>query len=102
MTIQFTSPQRSPEIRGCAVHRRRRVRRPRADATRPRRIDEKSGGAIKRLIDGGDSTGKIGSTHALFGLAGMKAPRVLLVGLGEQKKFDAVRSIAPRTKRRAC
>ncbi|MFC4819511.1 leucyl aminopeptidase [Dokdonella ginsengisoli] len=53
------------------------------------RIDERSGGAIKRLIDSGDATGRPGSTTLLFGLAGVAAPRVLVVGLGEQKKFDA-------------
>jgi leucyl aminopeptidase len=53
------------------------------------RIDERSGGAIKRLIDSGDATGRPGSTTLLFGLSGVAAPRVLVVGLGEQKKFDA-------------
>ncbi|MET0225990.1 MAG: leucyl aminopeptidase [Dokdonella sp.] len=53
------------------------------------RVDEKSGGAIKRLIDSGDATGKPGSTTLLFGLANIAAARVLVVGLGEQKKFDA-------------
>ena len=53
------------------------------------RLDGKSGGAIKRLVDGGDAGGKLGSTHVLFGLPGVAAPRVLVVGLGEQKKFDA-------------
>jgi len=53
------------------------------------RVDEKSGGAIKRLIESGDATGKPGSTTLLFGLANVAAARVLVVGLGEQKKFDA-------------
>ena len=53
------------------------------------RIDEKSGGAIRRLIEHGDATGKPGSTTLLFGLANVAAPRVLVVGLGEQKKVDA-------------
>ncbi|HEY0179573.1 MAG TPA: leucyl aminopeptidase [Dokdonella sp.] len=53
------------------------------------RVDEKSGGALKRLIDSGDATGKPGSSTLLFGLADVAAPRVLVVGLGEQKKFDA-------------
>src|SRR5574337_699200 len=35
------------------------------------RIDEKSGGAIRRLFESGDVTGKLGSTHALFALAGI-------------------------------
>ncbi|MFI4969426.1 MAG: leucyl aminopeptidase [Lysobacterales bacterium] len=53
------------------------------------RVDEKSAGAIKRLVEGGDATGKPGTTTLLFGLAGIAATRVLVVGLGEQKKFDA-------------
>jgi len=57
------------------------------------RIDEKSGGAIKRLIEGGDITGKVGSSQLLFALPGVAAPRVLVVGLGEQKKFDATRFV---------
>jgi leucyl aminopeptidase len=55
------------------------------------RIDEKSGGAIRRLLESGDVTGKLGGTHALFALAGIAAPRVLVVGLGEPKKFDGAR-----------
>ncbi len=53
------------------------------------RIDEKSAGAIKRLVESGDATGKVGTTTVLFGLAGIAATRVLVVGLGEPKKFDA-------------
>jgi leucyl aminopeptidase len=55
------------------------------------RIDEKSGGAIKRLIEAGDVSGKPGTSQLLFGLPNIAAPRVLVVGLGEQKKFDAAR-----------
>ena len=53
------------------------------------RIDSLSGGAIRRVVDSGDATGKAGSSTLLFGLAGIAATRVLLVGLGEQGKFDA-------------
>ena len=53
------------------------------------RIDESSGGALKRLTDSGDATGKPGTVTVLFGLSGVAAPRVVLAGLGEQKKFDA-------------
>jgi leucyl aminopeptidase len=55
------------------------------------RIDEKSGGAIRRLYAAGDITGKPGSSSTLFALAGIAAPRVLVVGLGDTKKFDAAR-----------
>ena len=53
------------------------------------RVDDHASGAIARLIGSGDACGKAGSTTLLFGLAGIAAPRVLVVGLGEQKKFDA-------------
>ena len=53
------------------------------------RIDAATGGAIRRLLESGDATGKPGTTMLLFGLPGIAAERVLLVGLGEQKKFDA-------------
>ena len=46
------------------------------------RVDEKSGGAIRRLFESGDVSGKLGATHLLFALAGIAAPRVLVVGLG--------------------
>jgi len=55
------------------------------------RIDEKSGGAIKRLMEASDVNGKPGTSQLLFGLANVTAPRVLVIGLGEQKKFDAAR-----------
>jgi leucyl aminopeptidase len=53
------------------------------------RVNDKSGGAIQRLIESGDATGKAGTSIVLFGLPGITAERVLVVGLGEQKKFDA-------------
>ncbi len=52
-------------------------------------LDGTSGGAIRRVIDAGDATGKPGNTTLLFGLPGIAATRVLLVGLGERGKFDA-------------
>ena len=53
------------------------------------RIDEKSGGALKRLVEGGDVTGKPGTAVVLFGIGGIGSPRVVVAGLGEQKKLDA-------------
>ncbi len=53
------------------------------------RIDSASSGAIKRLLDSGDITAKAGSSALLFALPGIKAERVLVVGLGEKAKFDA-------------
>jgi leucyl aminopeptidase len=52
-------------------------------------LDERCGGALKRLVESGDATGKLGTSTVLFGVAGIASPRVLLVGLGEQKKMDA-------------
>jgi leucyl aminopeptidase len=54
-------------------------------------LDAAAGGAIRRLLDAGDVTGKPATLNRLFHLAGVKAPRVLLVGLGEPRKFDAQR-----------
>lgn len=52
-------------------------------------IDRASGGALARLRDAGDFTGKAGGTLLLHGLPGVKAARVLLAGLGTRKDFDA-------------
>jgi len=55
------------------------------------RIDDASQGALKRLVASNDLSGKIGATQLLFALPDVTAPRVLVVGLGETKKFDAAR-----------
>ncbi|MGN6790488.1 MAG: leucyl aminopeptidase [Rhodanobacteraceae bacterium] len=52
-------------------------------------IDSASGGALMRLVESGDFTGKAGATLVLHGLGGAKAPRVLLVGLGRDGELDA-------------
>jgi leucyl aminopeptidase len=52
-------------------------------------VDEACGGLVKALIDSGDLTGKLGQTHMLHKLPGLNAQRVLVVGLGDQRKFDA-------------
>jgi leucyl aminopeptidase len=90
MTIQFSLTQQSPESvdAPCIVAG---VFEDRVLTDAAKRIDEKSGGAIARLLEGGDVTGKIGTTQVLFGVSGVKAQRVLLVGLGDPKKFDAAR-----------
>jgi leucyl aminopeptidase len=51
-------------------------------------VDEALGGAISRLIAGGDFTGKSGTTSLLYTGGTLPAPRVLLVGLGDAAKFD--------------
>jgi leucyl aminopeptidase len=90
MTIQFSLSQLPPEANpaSCVVVG---VFDDRMLSSAAARIDEKSGGAIKRLVESGDITGKTGGTNLLFALANVAAPRVLVVGLGEQKKFDAAR-----------
>jgi leucyl aminopeptidase len=90
MTIQFSLTQDLPETSTapCVVVG---VFDDRTLTSAAARIDEKSGGAIKRLLESGDVVGKTGATHVLFALPGVAAPRVLVAGLGEPKKFDAAR-----------
>jgi leucyl aminopeptidase len=54
-------------------------------------LDEASNGALKRLLESGDVSGKIGQAQKLYGLPGIAAARVVVVGLGEQERFDAAR-----------
>jgi len=66
-------------------------------------LDEASNGRLAALLDRGDVSGKTGRTSFLHDVAGVKAPRVLVVGLGETNKFavpqyikavaDAVRAL---------
>lgn len=51
-------------------------------------VDQALGGAISRLIAGGDFTGKAESTALLYSDGKTAAPRVLVVGLGKAEKFD--------------
>jgi leucyl aminopeptidase len=50
-------------------------------------LDSASGGRLAALVARGDISGKTGSTAWVHDLAGVKAPRVLVVGLGEKAKF---------------
>ncbi len=65
-----------------------------------RRVDVASRGALRAAVKSGDATGKRGSTLLLRSLAGVAAPRVLLVGLGKREEFgdkafgEAVRAAA--------
>lgn len=54
-------------------------------------LDTASEGLLKRLMESGDITGRLGGSALLHQLGGLSAPRVLVVGLGEQRKFDAAR-----------
>ncbi|MBS0211629.1 MAG: leucyl aminopeptidase [Proteobacteria bacterium] len=51
--------------------------------------DRASGGRIKALVERGDVSGKASRSTLLHDVPGVKAARVLLVGLGEQAKFGA-------------
>ena len=51
-------------------------------------VDRALGGAISDLISVGDFTGKRLSTAVLYTRGAIKAPRVLIVGLGDKDKFD--------------
>ena len=51
-------------------------------------VDRALGGAISRLIAGGDFSGKSGTTALLYTGDALPSPRVLVVGLGEAAKFD--------------
>ena len=90
MTLQFSLSQQLPETSTapCVVVGLFDERTLSGAAAR---IDATSGGALKRLIESGDLSGKLGTTQLLFALPNIIAARVLVVGLGETKKFDAAR-----------
>ncbi|MBA2239382.1 MAG: leucyl aminopeptidase [Lysobacter sp.] len=50
-------------------------------------LDGASGGRLQALLQRGDISGKSGKTTLLHDVTGVAAPRVLLVGLGDQAKF---------------
>ena len=52
-----------------------------------RALDAASGGKLNALVQRGDVSGKTGKTTLLHDLAGITAPRVLVIGLGEAAKF---------------
>jgi leucyl aminopeptidase len=56
-----------------------------------RRLDEASHGRIAALLASGDASGKPGRTLLVHGMEGVRAPRVLLIGIGEPGKLDAGR-----------
>ena len=55
------------------------------------RVDSATDGLIKHQVESGDISGKAGSTTLLFAPPGVTSKRVLVVGLGAQKSFDAAR-----------
>ena len=66
-------------------------------------LDQASGGQLAALVERGDVSGKTGRTTLLPDITGVKASRVLAVGLGDAAKFavpqylkavaDAVRTL---------
>lgn len=73
-------------------------------------LDAVSGGALQRLFDRGEISGKLGRTSILHDLLGVKADSVLVVGAGTEKSFDegaafrvggaALKRLADRTRTR--
>lgn len=51
-------------------------------------VNDAMGGAIARLIESQEITGKHGELTTVLSPAGMKSPRLLVIGLGEREKFD--------------
>lgn len=49
-------------------------------------LDEDSQGAVQRVIDSGDITGKAGQTLFIHHVSGIKSARILLVGFGKKGK----------------
>jgi leucyl aminopeptidase len=49
-------------------------------------LDEDTSGAVQRVIDGADITGKAGQTLFMYHPEGLKSPRILLVGVGKKGK----------------
>jgi leucyl aminopeptidase len=53
------------------------------------KLDKQLDGGISRLIKLGDFKGKLKSTSLVYGTKKTAADRILLVGLGDRKKFEA-------------
>ena len=52
-------------------------------------LDAASGGRLREIIDAGDFTGKSGQAELVRGGPEVAAQRILLIGLGKDKKLDA-------------
>jgi leucyl aminopeptidase len=51
-------------------------------------IDGASGGLLKKLLKSGDASGSLGRSTVLTGVDGVKASRVVVVGLGKYSEFS--------------
>ena len=54
-----------------------------------RAVDERLGGAIRDLVEGGDFSGQAGQVAVLYPRGAIPAHRVIVVGLGPRDRFDA-------------
>jgi len=90
MTLQFSLASTAPETTdtACVVVG---VYEGGVFSSAAARVDSASDGAIKRQVESGDISGKAGASTVLYAPAGVTARRVLVVGLGTQKSFDAAR-----------
>ena len=52
-------------------------------------LDKAAKGALSKLLQAGDMDGRAGTTLLMHRMAGLACERVLLVGLGPEKSFDA-------------
>ena len=66
-------------------------------------VDAALGGAIREVIGAGDFSGKAGETALIYTRGALPAARVLVVGLGDQARFNAAstRSAAATAARKA-
>ena len=56
-------------------------------------IDNASAGALTRLMEAGEITGKQGELVPMLAMGGVRTRQVLIVGLGEESQFDAGRAL---------
>ncbi len=65
-------------------------------------VDQALQGALRRVLASGDFAAKPGETLLLYGDAALRAPRLLLVGLGLPEAYDAIvaRNVAAAAARR--
>ena len=93
MTLQFSLASTAPETTdtACVVVG---VYEGGVFSSAAARVDSAADGAIKRQVESGDISGKAGASTVLYAPAGVTARRVLVVGLGTQKSFDAARCAA--------
>ena len=56
-------------------------------------IDNASAGALARLMEAGEITGKQGELVPMLAMGGVRTRQVLIVGLGEESQFDAGRAL---------